>query len=96
MQILLALIFGAVYGGVLHFLMPGRASRGAVLAPMLGTVVAGLVYVVLTWAGLTADNAWLWVAALGAPIVVVPIVLIVLTRTRATHDANERLRLKIS
>ena len=44
----------------------------------------------------TADNAWLWVAAMGAPIVVVPIVLIVLTRTRATHDANERLRLKIS
>ena len=96
MQILLALIFGAVYGGVLHFLMPGRASRGAALAPMLGAVVAGLAYVVLTWAGVTADNVWLWVAALGAPIVVVPAVLMVLTRTRATHDAGERLRLKIS
>ena len=96
MQILLALIFGAVYGGVLHGLMPGRASRGAVLAPMLGAVLSGLVYVALTWAGVTADNPWLWVASLGAAIVIVPLVLTVLTRTRATHDANERLRLKIS
>jgi uncharacterized membrane protein YeaQ/YmgE (transglycosylase-associated protein family) len=84
MQILLALIFGAVYGGVLHVLMPGRASRGAVLAPILGAVLSGLVYVALTWAGV------------GAAIVIVPLVLTVLTRTRATHDANERLRLKIS
>lgn len=96
MQILLALIFGAVYGGVLHFLMAGRTSRGAALAPLLGTVVAGLVYTILTWAGLDAGNVWLWVAALGAPIVVVPLTLITLTRARATHDARERLRLKIS
>ena len=40
MDILLALIFGAAYGGVLHFLMPGRTSRGAALAPMIGAVAA--------------------------------------------------------
>lgn len=96
MQILLALIFGAVYGGVLHVLMPGRTSRGAVLAPMLGAVLAGLVYVALTWLGVTAGDPWLWVASLGTPVVLVPVVLAVLTRVRSTHDAKKRVRLRIS
>ena len=96
MQILLALIFGATLGAVLHYLMPGRTTRGALLAPMLGAAVGGLVYLVLTWAGVTADNPWLWVAALGAPIVVVPLTLLALTRARNTHDAEEQLRLRIS
>lgn len=96
MEILLALIFGAAYGGTLHFLMAGRASRGAALAPMLGAVVGGVVYAILTWVGLTAGDLWLWIASLGAPIVVVPLVLLALTRARATRDAEERLRLRIS
>lgn len=96
MEILLALIFGAAVGGVLHALMPGRASRGAALAPLAGTVLGGATWLALTWAGLTTQNPWLWVASLAAPLVVVPPVLAVLTRRRATHDARERLRLKIS
>jgi len=95
-QILLALIFGATYGAALHFLMPGREARGAAFAPVLGAVLGGLVYAILTWVGVTADDLRLWLASLGAPIVVVPLVLIALTRSRATHDARERLRLGIA
>ena len=96
MQILLALIFGAVYGGVLHFLMPGRTSRGAALAPMIGAVAGGATWLALTWAGLVTTDAWLWIISLAVPVAVVPVVLTVLTRTRAFRYAQERIRLKIA
>lgn len=96
MDILLAFIFGGAYGGVLHYLMPGRPSRGSAVAPVLGAVLGGVVWMALTWAGLTTLDPWLWILSIAVPAVVVPAVLAVLTRTRANHDARERLRLKIS
>lgn len=96
MDILLAFIFGGAYGGVLHYLMPGRTSRGTVLAPVLGALLGGLTWMALTWLGMTTLTPWLWILSLAVPAIAVPSVLAVLTRTRATHDARERLRLKIS
>lgn len=96
MDILLALIFGAVLGAVLHYLMPARVTRGAALAPMLGAVVGGAVWLAFTWAGVTTESPWIWIVSVAAPAVVVPLTLLVLTRVRATHDARERLRLKIA
>ncbi|MDL5350617.1 hypothetical protein [Microbacterium sp. zg-YB36] len=95
MQILLALIFGAGLGVLAHFLVAGRATRGAAIGPLLGAVVGGAVWLALTWAGLGIDNPWIWVASFAAPAVVVFPVLILLTRARRTHDAHERARLKI-
>ncbi|MFT4214896.1 MAG: hypothetical protein QM622_08995 [Microbacterium sp.] len=96
MEILLAFIYGAALGIVLHYLMPGRASRGTMLAPMLGAVVGGATWLVLTWTGLTTTDAGLWLISLLVPAVVVPVALIALTRLRNDHDARERLRLRIS
>jgi len=95
-DLLLALIFGGAAGAVLHYLMPGRVSRGAALAPVLGAVVGGLVWLVFTWAGVATTSPWIWIVSIAAPLVVVPFVLLALTRARATHDARERLRLRIS
>ncbi|GAA3019801.1 GlsB/YeaQ/YmgE family stress response membrane protein [Microbacterium dextranolyticum] len=96
MDILLALIFGAVAGGTLHYLMPGRVSRGAALAPLVGALVGGASWSAFTWAGVTTTSPWIWIVSIVLPLVVVPILLTVLTRTRASHDARERVRLKIS
>ena len=96
MQIVIALVFGAAAGGLLHFLMPGRASRGAALAPVLGTLVGGAVWMILTWAGLTTLSPWLWLASFAAPLVVVPLTLLTLTRARDAHDERERVRLGIA
>lgn len=96
MEILLAFIFGAAYGAVLHYLTPGRESRGVALAPMVGAVTGGLTWLILTWVGLTTANPLLWVISIVVPVGVVPVVLIVLDRARAAHDAEERVRLKIA
>ncbi len=95
MQILLAFIIGAAIGAAAHFLVPGRSTRGVALAPIIGAFSAGLVWMILTWAGVGLDSPWLWLSAFVAPIVVTYPVLVILARTRAAHDARERTRLKI-
>lgn len=94
MLILLALIAGCVVGLAVHFTLPHRETRGAALAPAAGTVVAGLVWTALTWAGLSETNPWLWLASFAAPLIVWPGVL-ALTRHRRAKDAAERVRLGI-
>jgi uncharacterized membrane protein YeaQ/YmgE (transglycosylase-associated protein family) len=94
-QILLAFIVGAVIGATAHFLVPGRGTRGVALGPILGAAAAGLVWMVLTWAGVGLDSPWLWLSAFVAPAVVTFPALVILTRTRTAHDARERAQLKI-
>jgi uncharacterized membrane protein YeaQ/YmgE (transglycosylase-associated protein family) len=94
-QILLAFIVGGVMGAAAHFLVPGRGTRGVALGPVLGAFTAGLVWMILTWAGVGLDSPWLWLSTLVAPIVVTYPVLLILARTRTARDARERTRLKI-
>ncbi|WP_460775207.1 GlsB/YeaQ/YmgE family stress response membrane protein [Microbacterium sp. GXF7504] len=95
MEILLALVFGAVVGSIAQAVLPGRDRRGMLLLPMLGTVVGGAVWMLLTWVGLTGADPWIWLASILAPVVVVVVAGVVLARTRETHDARERERLKL-
>lgn len=95
MQILLAFIVGGAMGAAAHYLVPGRGTRGVALGPVLGAFAAGLVWMILTWAGVGLDSPWLWLSAFVAPIVVTYPVLLILARTRTARDARERTRLKI-
>ena len=95
MQILLAFIVGAVIGAAAHFLVPGRGTRGVALGPLLGAAAAGLVWMILTWAGVGLDSPWLWLSAFVAPAVVTFPALMILTRARTAHDARERAELRI-
>ncbi|SFS08093.1 hypothetical protein SAMN04487846_2326 [Microbacterium sp. cf046] len=95
MQILLAFIIGAAVGAAAHFLVRGRGTRGVALAPIIGAFSAGLVWMILTWAGVGLENPLLWMSALVVPIVVTWPVLVILARTRTAHDAREKARLKI-
>jgi uncharacterized membrane protein YeaQ/YmgE (transglycosylase-associated protein family) len=66
-DILLAFIFGGAYGAVMHYLMPGRTARGSAVAPVLGAVLGGLVWMTLTWAGQTTLDPWLWILSIAVP-----------------------------
>ncbi|WP_314501609.1 hypothetical protein [uncultured Microbacterium sp.] len=95
MQILLAFLVGAVIGAAVHFLVGGRGTRGVALGPVLGAASAGLVWMILTWAGVGLDSPWLWLSAFVVPIVVTYPALVLLARARTAHDARERAQLKI-
>ncbi|GAA3761763.1 hypothetical protein GCM10022240_12910 [Microbacterium kribbense] len=96
MQIVLALIYGAAIGALAHYTMPGKDTRGSALTPMLGAVVGGAVWTILTWVGMHPGDAWLWLLGLIVPAAAVFGGLAVITRMRIVHDRRERERLNIA
>ncbi|MDY0909311.1 hypothetical protein [Microbacterium sp. CFBP9034] len=95
MQIILAVIVGAAVGLAVHFLVADRATRGVVIGPVVGALSAGVVWTILTWAGVGTDSVWLWLSMFAAPLVVSYPVVVLLSRSRVARDANERARLRI-
>lgn len=95
MQILIAFIVGAAIGVGVHFQLPHRTTRGAAIAPLVGAISAGLVWTILTWAGVGIDTPWPWLSALVVPLVVTYPVVILLTRARLAHDEREKKQLGI-
>jgi len=94
-QILIALVVGASIGLAVHFLAKARATRGAMLAPIIGAFAAGLAWMILTWAGIGTDSVWLWLSPFVVSWIAWPIVAII-SRTRLAHDDRERKRLHLA
>ena len=92
MQILLGFIAGAVVGIAVHYLVPGRDTRGVALAPIAGAVIAGIAWTALTWAGLTIENPVLWLSAVIVPAAIVTPAVVVLTRVRIRRDHREQVQ----
>lgn len=94
MELLFAVLGGLIAGAVAHVVVPWRSTRGALLGPALGGIVAAVVWEALTWAGLPYDGGWIWVAALvGAGVVTVVVEwLLGRRRTAADEDYFERVR----
>ncbi len=96
MDILLAFIFGTALGLIAHYALPGRDLRGEALVPVAGALTGGLVWLALTWAGMTTADPWIWLASIVVPAVVVFAGTALLTRIRRARDAREAARLKIA
>lgn len=60
MELLFVALGGALLGLAARYSMPGRGAHGAVLIPAIGTAVASVVWVALTWLGLKWDGGWIW------------------------------------
>nr|WP_217508228.1 hypothetical protein [Curtobacterium albidum] len=83
---LFAVLGGLILGAVAHVVVPWRSTRGVLLGPVVGGVVAAVVWEALTWAGWRYDGTWIWVVALvGAPLVAV-VAEWVLGRRRSAAD----------
>lgn len=95
MQILLAVIVGAALGIGVHLHIGHRSTRGVAVGPIVGALAAGIAWAALTWAGLGIDSPWLWLSMVVAPLIVTYPVVILLARSRVSHDSAERSRLKI-
>lgn len=95
MLIVLAVIFGAAEGVIVHYAASHRDVRGPVLAPALGAVLGGAVWMAMTWLGF-ADSGWIWLASLAAPLAVTWPAIVAVSQRRLAHDARERVRLGIA
>lgn len=78
MELLFVALGGALLGLAARYCLPGRGSHGAVLVPAVGTAVASVVWVALTWLGMKWDGGWIWwitFAVAGTTAVVADILL---------------------
>jgi uncharacterized membrane protein YeaQ/YmgE (transglycosylase-associated protein family) len=87
-ELLFAALGGAILGLAARYAVPGRSSHGAVLLPAIGTIVAMVLWVLLTWLGWAWNGGWIWwvtlIVAGGASVVAG----VSLARSRATGDAR--------
>jgi peptidoglycan/LPS O-acetylase OafA/YrhL len=86
MELLFVALGGAILGLAARYALPRRSTHGAVLIPAVGTVVAALVWVALTWLGWPWDGGWIWWVSLIAAGVIAVVVDVLLGRRREAAD----------
>ncbi|MGK9146590.1 hypothetical protein KXS11_03035 [Plantibacter flavus] len=94
MELLFVVLGGAILGLAVRYSLPGRDQHGAALVPAIATLVAAVVWVALTWAGMAWDGGWIWVAAFAASAVVAVVADLVLVRVRTASDDAMLARLQ--
>jgi len=91
MEIVYAVVVGAGAALLLRYLLPARDTYGIALLPAIGAAVTAAVWAGMSWLGFDFDGnwGWLWLASLGAAIVVSLVVGLIVGRRRERHDARE-------
>jgi hypothetical protein len=92
-ELLFIVLGGAILGFVLHYALPAADTRGVLLAPAVGAVVAAIVWEALTWAGWPADGGWIWVVALVVPGVAAIVACRAAATRRRARDTEQFARL---
>ncbi|WP_424464978.1 hypothetical protein [Pseudoclavibacter helvolus] len=95
MELMFAGLAGVLLGLAVQFVAPHRATRGPVLLPALGGIVALVVWQALTWLQgsapwLAYNNGWIWVITLGVAAVATVVVGWSLS-SRRQHDDDDLL-----
>ncbi len=86
MEIVFVTVIGAAIGGLIRYLVPGRAWHGLALMPAVGAAATAVVWAVLVWVGLTFDGGWIWAISLVAGAVASVVTAVVLPRRREKAD----------
>jgi uncharacterized membrane protein YeaQ/YmgE (transglycosylase-associated protein family) len=91
MEIVYAVVVGAGAALLLRYLLPGRDTYGVVLLPAIGAAVTAAVWAGMSWLGFDFDSSWgwLWLASVGAAIVVSLVVGLLVGTRREKADARE-------
>ena len=91
MEIVYAVVVGAGAALLLRYLLPGRDTYGIVLLPAIGAAATAAIWAGMSWLGFDFDSGWgwLWLASLGAAVVVSLVVGLLVGRTRERHDARQ-------
>jgi len=93
-ELLFVVLGGLIVGAVAHVVVPWRTSRGSLLGPAVGGIVAAVLWEALTWLGWRYDATWIWVVALVGAGVVAVVAEWFLGRRRTAADAAYYERIK--
>ncbi|BDZ55962.1 hypothetical protein [Agromyces marinus] len=93
MELLFVALGGAILGLGARYAVPRRRFHGVVLVPAVGTGVAAVVWVALTWLGMPWDGGWIWVVSLVASAAAAVGVAYLVGRRREDDDARTFERL---
>ena len=82
-----AAVIGALLGLGVRYLVAGRQQYGLLLLPALGAAVTCVVWTIGAWAGLTADQVWIWLISFSAASAAVYATARILPPRRVAADA---------
>jgi hypothetical protein len=85
-ELLFVALGGAVLGLAARYILPRRTTQGWALVPAIGTAVASVVWVALTWLGWKWDAGWIWWVSLGLAAVAAFASDIVIAQRRYQRD----------
>jgi hypothetical protein len=88
MELMFVALGGAILGLAARYALPRRLTHGAVLVPAVGTGVAAVVWVALTWLGWAWDGGWIWWVSLVLAGVAAVLVDLRLGKRREASDLN--------
>jgi hypothetical protein len=72
MELAFILIYGSILGLMAPYLISGRESFGALLAPAIALVFGFGVWTILTWFGLSYNDYWIWtITMIGMPVAMI-------------------------
>ncbi len=94
MELLFVALGGAIFGLAARYALPNRDEYGVALVPAVGTAVAAVVWVALTWLGMKWDSGWIWLITLAAAAAVSVVAALLIGRARAASD--ERMLAQLS
>jgi len=86
MELLFAVLGGAVLGFIFHYALPGADTRGAALSGTVGAAIAAVVWEALVWSGWRSSDGWMWVWTLVISGLSAAAVCLFSTRARRTAD----------
>ncbi|MCU1514858.1 MAG: hypothetical protein JWO10_1948 [Microbacteriaceae bacterium] len=94
MELLFAVLGGAVLGLGARYVLPGRDSYGVGLLPAVGAVAASIIWAALTWAGWKFDGGWIWVVTL--VVAAIAAIAVGLQLPRARRKLDDELLVKLN
>lgn len=88
MELLFVIVVAAGIGIIMRYLLPQRSTYGMLLLPAAAAITAAVVWVGTLWAvRWSFDGTWIWVASLGAAVLVALTVALAVPRRRIELDA---------
>ena len=86
MELLFIALGGAILGIAARYALPHRTEYGVAVVPAVGTAVAAVVWVALTWLGMAWDGGWIWLITLVVAAAASAATAWFLGRARAASD----------